>query len=105
DFYRQYNGGTPEHAEVTDKKHIFSVHEFYDLSDIQFFKDDLDEYSVPPVLDHTKTLPFACDQGGNTFALYLERENAKVYFYTTSDEMTIHGEWQSFSDFIDSFIK
>jgi hypothetical protein len=104
-FYLSYNGGVPEKNEITDGKHVFSVHQFDDFSEIKLYKKGLDEYSVPRNLDHTKTLPFACDQGGNTYALYLGRENAKVYFYTTSDEMTIHGEWQSFSDFIDGFIK
>lgn len=105
DFYRDNNGGVPDHSQVADEKHVFPVHEFYDWSDIQFFKADLDQYSVPSDLDHVKTLPFACDQGGNTYALYFDNKEPKVYFYTTSDEMAIHGEWPSFADFLSSFVR
>lgn len=105
DLYSESNGGIPDHSEVTDKKHIFPVHEFYDWSDIVFFRKDLDQYSVPSTIDYSKCLPFACDQGGNTYTLYFEQVEPEVYFYTTSDEMTVQGKWSSFSSFVNHFLK
>ena len=104
-FYLSYNGGLPEKDKVRCGKYVFPVHQFDDFSEINLYKKGLDEYSVPSELDNVKTVPFACDQGGNTYALYYDQEEPKVYFYTTSDEMTIHGEWSSFSTFLESFIE
>lgn len=85
------------------RKHLLSVHQFDDFSELMEYKSDLDEYSVPENIEHSITVPFACDQGGNTYALYIDNGGTTVIFYTTSDEMTIHGSWDSFSSFIDSF--
>lgn len=104
DLYKAYNGGIPDKPEVTDGRHVFPVHEFYDWDDIVFFKEDLDSYSVPDELEHEKLLPFACDQGGNTYALYFKNAVPEVYFYTTSDVMTVHGKWSSFKDFLEHFL-
>ncbi len=104
-FYLSYNGGLPEKDKVRDGKCVFPVHQFDDFSEINRFKKGLDEYSVPKELDYVRTIPFAYDQGGNTYALYYDQKAPKVYFYTTSDEMTIHGEWSSFSTFLESFFK
>ena len=102
-FYRYYNGGTPSKGEVKGEKYLFPVHQFDDVTNILLYKRDLDCHSVPQMLDHKKTFPFACDQGGNTYALYFENHATSVYFYTTSDDMTVFDKWESFTQFINSF--
>lgn len=104
DFYLSQNGGVPDTKKVKGNMYLLSVHQFDDFSELIKYKLDLDEYSVPKNIEHSKTIPFACDQGGNTYALYVDNGKAKVIFYTTSDEMTIHAEWDSFSEFLGSFV-
>ncbi|WP_444915697.1 SMI1/KNR4 family protein [Microbulbifer sp. TRSA007] len=102
-LYESYNGGIPDKTEVRGGRNIFPVHQFYDWSDILFFKSDLDSYSVPSSLDSNKVLPFACDQGGNVYSLYFDKQLPRVIFYTTSDEMLVWGEWDTFSCFLECF--
>ncbi|NCT92260.1 SMI1/KNR4 family protein [Cellulomonas sp. APG4] len=103
-LYRLHNGGTPTHGAVSDGNQVFGVHEFYDVDDLRFFKRDLDVDTVPAGLDPARLLPFACDQGGNVFALHGDGESAGVCFYASADDMAIHGRWASFGEFLEGFL-
>ncbi|MGC7590954.1 SMI1/KNR4 family protein [Bisgaard Taxon 46] len=104
-FYLKYNGGQPDLNYVHDKKHLFPFNSFYSLDEIfdtlKWFDDD----SFPPTFKQGDLLPLAYDPGSGNYAISLKDEDfGKVYFYVLEEEAKIYGVWDSFDEFISSFV-
>ncbi|WP_416467106.1 SMI1/KNR4 family protein [Pseudomonas sp. LFS044] len=101
-IYLKNNGGFPEATEVEGDEYVFSINGF---NSIKFgnlpIEKLMQEYaSQDSIL--VGCVPFAYDDGGNSFMLSLKREDAGVVYLWLQDEMRLERVCSSFDDFISS---
>lgn len=105
ELYLSYNGGQPYLPCVHDKNHIFPVNGFFSLEEMKDNLNWFEDESFPDGFNKTELLPFAYFPGNGCFGLSLRKNDyGKIYFYVLEEKATIHGEWDSFDEFLDSFI-
>lgn len=104
-FYLKYNGGQPNLLYVHDKKHVFPFNAFYSLTEIIDSLKWFDEDALPSGFKVENLLHFAYDPGSGNYAMSLrDSDFGRIYFYVLEEKAEIHGEWDSFDEFINSFI-
>ncbi|WP_394393053.1 SMI1/KNR4 family protein [Shewanella woodyi] len=104
--YKEFNGGQPIPSFVHDKKCLFPVNAFDSVGDmLENFKwNSVD--SIPKGFKTKELLIFAYDPGSGSFAVSLrECDFGKIYFYVLELEAIIYAQWNSFDEFIHSFVE
>ena len=105
-FYLQYNGGQPCVSGVHDDKHLFPFNAFYSLEEMEKTLNWFDDEVVPAGFKAKDFLHFAYDPGSGNYALSLREEDyGKVYYYVLEERAEIFGQWFSFEEFLNSFVK
>jgi len=101
-IYLKNNGGFPEATEVEGDEYVFSINGF---NSIKFGKLPIEKL-MQEYMDQDGDLegyvPFAYDDGGNSFMLSLKKEDAGVVYLWIQDEMRLEKVCSSFDDFISS---
>ncbi|WP_298776313.1 SMI1/KNR4 family protein [uncultured Shewanella sp.] len=104
--YMKFNGGQPTPSCVHDKNHLFPVNAFDSVDDIIKNFKWATEDSLPVGFKVGELITFAYDPGSGSFAVSLkEEELGRIYFYVLEEEASIYGEWDSFEEFINSFVE
>ncbi|GGI95880.1 hypothetical protein GCM10007978_37010 [Shewanella hanedai] len=104
--YKKFNGGQPIPSFVHDRKNLFPVNAFDSINDILKNFEWATVDSLPKEFKINELLVFAYDPGSGSFAVSLrESDFGKIYFYVLELEAIIYGEWDSFDEFIDSFVE
>ena len=105
-FYLQYNGGQSCVSGVHDDKHLFPFNAFYSLEEMEKALNWFDDEVVPAGFQAKDLLHFAYDPGSGNYALSLREEDyGKVYYYVLEERAEIFGQWFSFEEFLNSFVK
>ena len=105
-FYLQYNGGHSCVSGVHDDKHLFPFNAFYSLEEMEKVLNWFDDEVVPAGFKAKDLLHFAYDPGSGNYALSLREEDfGKVYYYVLEERAEIFGQWFSFEEFLNSFVK
>lgn len=106
ELYLSFNGGQPNLLYVHDKKRIFPFNAFYSLTEIIDSLKWFDEDALPSGFKVENLLHFAYDPGSGNYAMSLrDSDFGRIYFYVLEERAEIHGEWDSFDEFINSFIE
>ena len=106
DLYLKYNGGQPQVRGVHDDRHLFPFNSFDSLEEIKKSLTWFDDEVVPEGFKATDLLHFAYDPGSGNYALSLRAEDyGKVYFYVLEEKAEIYGLWDSFEEFLNSFVE
>ena len=105
-FYLQYNGGHSCVSGVHDDKYLFPFNAFYSLEEMEKVLNWFDDEVVPAGFQAKDLLHFAYDPGSGNYALSLREEDyGKVYYYVLEERAEIFGQWFSFEEFLNSFVK
>ena len=105
-FYLKYNGGQSCVSGVHDDKHLFPFNAFYSLEEMEKAPNWFDDAVVPAGFKAKDLLHFAYDPGSGNYALSLREEDyGKVYYYVLEERAEIFGQWFSFEEFLNSFVK
>ena len=105
-FYLKNNGGQPQVRGVHDDRHLFPFNSFNSLEEMSKSLTWFDDEVVPAGFRATDLLHFAYDPGSGNYALSLRSEDyGKVYFYVLEEKAEIYGQWASFEEFLNSFVK
>lgn len=105
-LYIKYNGGHSCVSGVHDDKHLFPFNAFYSLEEMEKALNWFDDEVVPAEFKAKDLLHFAYDPGSGNYALSLREEDfGKVYYYVLEERAEIFGQWFSFEEFLNSFVK
>ncbi|MEB6587834.1 SMI1/KNR4 family protein [Pseudomonas asiatica] len=101
-IYLKNNGGFPEATEVEGDEYVFSINGF---NPIKFGRLPIEKLMQEYAGQNNELkgyVPFAYDDGGNSFMLTLKKENAGVVYLWIQDEMRLERVCSSFEGFISS---
>ncbi|MEG1039682.1 MAG: SMI1/KNR4 family protein [Pseudomonas sp.] len=102
DIYLRNNGGYTEATEVEGDDYVFSVNGFNPIKfgGLPIEKLMVEYASQDPALE--RYVPFAYDDGGNSFMLCLRGEGAGAVYLLIQDGFKMERVCASFDDFINS---
>jgi len=101
-IYLKNNGGFPEATEVEGDEYVFSINGF---NSIKFGKLTIEKLMQDYAGQDSGLegyVPFAYDDGGNSFMLSLKKQDAGVVYLWIQGEMRLEKVCSSFDNFITS---
>jgi SMI1 / KNR4 family. len=101
-IYLKNNGGFPEATEVEGDEYVFSINGFNPIKFGKLPIEKLMQEYTDQDGDLEGYVPFAYDDGGNSFMLSLKKEDDGVVYLWVQGEMRLEKVCSSFDDFINS---
>jgi hypothetical protein len=87
-------------ADFVDGSGRVAIHDFFDLETIKSSVRDLDGFSNLSGVALENTVPFACDRGGNYFALEKVGGDMAMIFFITEGVPELIYRWRSENEFL-----
>lgn len=101
-IYLKNNGGFPEATEVEGDEYVFSINGFNSIKFGRLPIEKLMQEYASQDGNFEGYVPFAYDDGGNSFMLSLKDEDAGVVYLWLQDEKRLERVCSSFDHFISS---
>ncbi|PVZ37267.1 SMI1/KNR4 family protein [Pseudomonas sp. CC120222-01a] len=101
-IYLKNNGGFPEATEVEGDEYVFSINGFNPIKFGKLPIEKLMQEYTDQDSDLEGYVPFAYDDGGNSFMLSLKKEDDGVVYLWIQGEMRLEKVCSSFDGFINS---
>lgn len=99
------NGGTPTPNCIICSDNLFQINSFYTFNAILNYRNLYDDCSYPEEYEQDDLIPFAYDNGSGAFAFSKKKnELGVIHFFYLEEVATIYGTWNSFDDFMNSFV-
>ncbi|WP_349975515.1 SMI1/KNR4 family protein [Pseudomonas sp. WHRI 8519] len=101
-IYLKNNGGFPEATEVEGDQYVFSINGFNPIKFGNLPIEKLMQEYASQERSLEGYIPFAYDDGGNSFMLSLNKEDAGMVYLWLQDEKRLEKVCSRFDDFISS---